>query len=123
VTVDGHRVALRDAGTALLSFPRGQGGLNTTRIELPLQAEATGAGVVGLRDGTYPDRLGYTALVARPGKGTAVRSTVSSEDPTNGLRSYPRSAIERPLDQRSATCRCARATRRSSRRASRAATA
>ena len=105
VTVDGHRVALRDAATALLSHPRGQGGLNTTRIELPLQAEATGAGVVALRDGTYPDRLGYTALVARPGKGTAVRSNVSSEDPTNGLRSYPRSAIERPLDQRSATLR------------------
>ena len=102
VTVDGRRVALRDAGTALLSFPRGQGGLNTTRIELPLQAEATGAGVVGLRDGTYPDRLGYTALVARPGKGTAVRSTVSSEDPTGGLRRYPPSAIQRPLDQRTA---------------------
>ena len=102
VTVDGHRVALRDAGTALLSYPRGQGGLNTTRIELPLRAAATGAGVVGLRDGTYPDRLGYTALVARPGKGTAVRSTVSSEDPTGGLRHYPPSAIQRPLDQRTA---------------------
>ncbi len=105
VTVDGRRVALRDAGTAQLSFPRGQGGLNTTRIELGLQAEATGAGVVALRDGTYPDRLRYKALVARPGKGTAVRSSVSSEDPTNGLRSYPPSAIERPLDQRSATLR------------------
>jgi len=105
VTVDGHRVALRDAGTALLSFPRGQGGLDTTRIELVLRAAAPGAAVVALRDGTYPDRLGYTALVARPGKGTAVRSSVSSEDPTNGLRSYPRSAIERPLNQRSATLR------------------
>lgn len=103
VTVDGRRVALRSAGTALLSFPRGQGGLNTTRIELSLRAAATGAHVVQLHDATYPDRLGYTALVARPGRGTAVRSTVSSEDPTRGLRSYPPSAIQRPLDQRTAT--------------------
>jgi ABC-type nickel/cobalt efflux system permease component RcnA len=103
VTVDGRRVALRSAGTALLSFPRGQGGLNTTRIELSLRAPATGARVVQLHDATYPDRLGYTALVARPGTGTAVRSTVSSEDPTRGLRTYPPSAVQRPLDQRTAT--------------------
>jgi nickel/cobalt exporter len=103
VTVDGRRLALRNAGTALLSFPRGQGGLSTTRIELPLRAAATGAQVVQLRDGTYPDRLGYTALVARPGTGTAVRSSVSSEDPTRGLRVYPASAVQRPLDQRTAT--------------------
>jgi ABC-type nickel/cobalt efflux system permease component RcnA len=102
VTVDGRRVALRSAGTALLSFPRGQGGLDTTRIELPLRAPATGAGIVRLHDATYPDRLGYTALVARPGRGTAVRSTVSSEDPTRGLRSYPPAAIQRPLEQRTA---------------------
>ncbi len=103
VTVDGRRVALRDAGPALLSLHPGEGGLNTTRIEIALQAPATGARVVEVRDGTYPDRLGYTALVARPGKGTAVRSSVSSEDPTRGLRSYPPAALQRPLDQRTAT--------------------
>jgi ABC-type nickel/cobalt efflux system permease component RcnA len=103
LTVDGRRVALRNAGTALLSFPRGQGGLNTTRIELSLQAAATGARVVQLHDATYPDRLGYTALVPRPGRGTAVRSTVSSEDPPRGLRTYPPSAVQRPLSQRTAT--------------------
>ncbi len=105
VTVDGRRAVLRDAGPALLSSAPGEGGLNTTRIEIPLRASATGAGVVEVRDGTYPDRLGYTALVARPGKGTAVRSTVSSADPTRGLRSYPASALQRPLDQRTATLR------------------
>jgi ABC-type nickel/cobalt efflux system permease component RcnA len=103
VTVDARRVALREAGTALLSFPRGQGGLNTTRIELPLRAAVTGAHLVALHDATYPDRLGYTALVARPGTSTAVRSNVSSEDPTRGLRTYPPSAVQRPLDQRTAT--------------------
>jgi nickel/cobalt transporter (NicO) family protein len=103
VTVDGRRVAVYDAGPPLLSFPRGQGGLDTTRIELSLRAAATGAQVVRVRDGTYPDRLGYTALVARPGRGTTVRSTASSEDPTRGLRTYPPSAVQRPLEQRTAT--------------------
>ncbi len=103
MTGDGRRLALREAGTARLTFPDGQGGLRTTRIELPLRAAASGARVVVLRDGTYPDRLGYTALVSRPGRGTAVRSSVSSEDPTRGLRTYPQSAIQRPLDQRTAT--------------------
>ncbi|HEV7807243.1 MAG TPA: hypothetical protein VGO80_15580 [Solirubrobacteraceae bacterium] len=103
VTVDGAPVALRDGGAARLSFPRGQGGLNTTRIEFPLRAATSGAHVVVLRDDTYEDRLGYTALVARPGAGTAVRSDVSSEDPTGGLRRYPAMAVERPLEQRMAT--------------------
>ena len=105
VTVDGRRVALRDAGAARLSYPLGQGGLNTTRIEFALRAAADGAGVVALRDGTYPDRLGYTAIVARPGEGTAVRSNVSSEDPTRGLHAYPKAVVDRPLDQRAATLR------------------
>ncbi len=104
VTIDGRRTPLRDAGPALLFLRPGQGGLNTTRIEIPLEAAVPrGAEVVNLRDDTYSDRLGYTALVARPGEGTAVRSSVSSEDPTRGLRSYPPAAIQRPLDQRAAT--------------------
>jgi nickel/cobalt transporter (NicO) family protein len=103
VIVDGRRVGLRSAGTALLSFPAGQGGLSTTRVELALRAPAADARIVQVRDATYPDRLGYTALVARPGKGTAVRSSVSSEDPTRGLRVYPAEALQRPLEQRTAT--------------------
>ncbi len=103
VTVDGRRAVLRDAGPASLSLRPGQGGLSTTRIEIPLEVAATGARRVALRDQTYPDRLGYTALVAQPGKGTAVRSSVSSEDPTGGLRSYPPAEVQRPLDQRAVT--------------------
>ncbi|MDQ3631453.1 MAG: sulfite exporter TauE/SafE family protein [Actinomycetota bacterium] len=102
-TVDGRRVALRSDRPARLSFLDGQGGLMTTRIELVLRAPVRDPRRVEVRDATYPDRLGYTALVARPAEGTAVRSSVSSEDPTRGLRTYPASAIQRPLDQRTAT--------------------
>ena len=38
LTVDGRRVALEPAGTATISHPEGQGGLKTTRVELPLTA-------------------------------------------------------------------------------------
>ena len=39
LTVDGRRVALTPAGEPALSHPEGQGGLKTTRVELPLTAE------------------------------------------------------------------------------------
>ncbi|MBA3745899.1 MAG: hypothetical protein H0W96_00140 [Solirubrobacterales bacterium] len=103
VRVDGRRVTVQAAGIPQLSFPAGQGGLKTTRIELPLRAVAASARRVEIRDRTYAGRLGYTALVAKPGDRTAVRSSVSSQDPTDGLRRYPATVIARPLAQRSAT--------------------
>ena len=39
----------------------------------------------------------------RPGAGTAVRSSASAEDPTNGLRSYPQALLSSPPDVREAT--------------------
>lgn len=51
---------------------------------------------------TFPGRVGWHAIVARPGRGTAVRSDVPSVDPTRGLRSYPRNTLQSPLDQRAA---------------------
>jgi len=101
--VDGRPVAVQPAGTPLLSFPPGQGGLKLTRIELPLRAAVRSARRVDIRDGTYAGRIGYTAVVAQPGHGTAVRSSTTAEDPTGGLRRYPAKTTQRPLAQRSAT--------------------
>ena len=39
----------------------------------------------------------------RPGAGTAVRSSASAEDPTDGLRSYPQALLSSPPDVREAT--------------------
>jgi ABC-type nickel/cobalt efflux system permease component RcnA len=55
---------------------------------------------VVLRDGTFPGRVGWHAVVVRPGSGTDVRSDVPAEDPTGGLRRYPLGAIDRPRDDR-----------------------
>ena len=102
LTVDGRRVALRPAGRATIAHPAGQGGLRTTRVELPLTAPAKNARRVELRDDTFGDRVGWKAIVAAPGQGTAVRSSVAAKDPTNGLRTYPSEVLDSPADVREA---------------------
>jgi nickel/cobalt transporter (NicO) family protein len=105
LSVAGRGVPLRMLARALLTHPPGQGGLPLTCVELWLTASLNTPprGVVGIHDGTFPDRVGWKAIVAAPGSGTAVRSSVPSSDPTHGLRSYPQGALSSPLDQRDAT--------------------
>jgi nickel/cobalt exporter len=103
LTVDGRRVALRPAGRPVLTHPDGAGGLRTTRLELPLRAAVSAPARVALRDGTFPGRVGWHAVVPRPGRGTAVRADVPAADPTGGLRRYPEDALSSPADVRTAT--------------------
>src|SRR4051794_16271651 len=100
--VDGRPVALRLRAGGALSHPRGQGGLPTTRVELDLEAPARGAQRVALTDATFPDRVGWRAVIAAPGRGTAVRASVPATDPTGGLRRYPRALLESPSHVRTA---------------------
>ncbi len=100
VVIDGKRAALGLAPGARIGFLPGQGGLPTTRVEATLVAPAERASLVEVRDGTFPGRVGWKAVVAAPGKGTAVRSSAPSGDPTGGLRRYPRDTLSSPLDQR-----------------------
>jgi nickel/cobalt exporter len=101
VTADGRPLALTPR-TPTLALRPGAGGLQTTRFELTLGA-AVRARRVEVRDGTYPGRVGWRAIVARPGRGTAVRSSVPATDPTHGLTRYPKDALSSPDDIRSAT--------------------
>ena len=103
LTVDGRRLPLRPAGEPSLSHPDGAGGLVTTRVELPLSATVSAPRQVALRDGTFPGRVGWHAIVSRPGRGTAVRASAPATDPTSGLRRYPEDALSSPADVREAT--------------------
>jgi nickel/cobalt exporter len=103
LTVDGRRVPLAPAGDATITHPEGQGGLKTTRVELPLVANVEQPRRVELRDGTFPGRVGWKAVVVEPGDGTAVRSSAPAEDPTAGLTRYPDDLLESPSDVRSAS--------------------
>ena len=102
LTVDGRAVALRPAGAPVLTHPAGQGGLRTTRLELRLSAPAPGARSVSVHDGTFPGRVGWKAVQARPGAGTAVRTGAPATDPTGGLRRYPEALLTSPSDVRDA---------------------
>jgi nickel/cobalt exporter len=103
VTVDGRRVALRPAGATSVAHPAGQGGLRTTRVELPLTATVSEPRRVVVRDDTFPGRVGWHAVVPRPGRGTAVRSSAPAGDPTGGLRRYPEDVLKSPADLREAS--------------------
>jgi nickel/cobalt transporter (NicO) family protein len=103
--VDGRRVELVPVGAPKLTFPAGAGGLETTRLELPLRADVEDARRVELHDGTFPGRIGWKAVVSAPGEGTAVRTQAPSGDPTNGLRAYPEDLLSSPLDRRDASFR------------------
>jgi nickel/cobalt transporter (NicO) family protein len=104
VTVNGVARPLMLLPNATLTHPPGQGGLPLTRVELNLTAPlASPKASVAVHDGTFPGRVGWKAIVAAPGAGTAVRSTVPSIDPTHALRAYPQDALASPLDERDAT--------------------
>jgi nickel/cobalt exporter len=102
LTVDGRRTTLV-SGRATVTHPPGSAGLDTTRVVLPLRAPVTDPRSVELDDQTYPGRVGWKAIVVRPGRGTAVRSSAPASDPTNGLRTYPRDVLGSPADLRTAT--------------------
>jgi len=102
LTVDGRPIALRSTGRPTLTFPAGAGGLATTRVELSLNAVVRKPGRVTLNDDTFPGRVGWKAIVAAPGDGTAVRTETPSGDPTGGLRTYPQGLLATPADRREA---------------------
>jgi nickel/cobalt transporter (NicO) family protein len=98
LTVDGRALTLEPAGAPRLSRPAGEGGLRTTRLELPLRARVRDARRVVIDDGTFPGRVGWKAVQVRPGDGTAVRTAAPATDPTDGLRRYPEDLLESPSD-------------------------
>jgi nickel/cobalt transporter (NicO) family protein len=95
----GRIVPLQLAPGGRIAFPSGQGGLRTMRVELRLGARIEARGAVVVRDATFPGRVGWRAVVVRPGRGTAVRSSVPSADPTRGLRAYPQAVLSSPADR------------------------
>jgi ABC-type nickel/cobalt efflux system permease component RcnA len=87
----------------VLTHPAGQGGLHTTRVELPMSGAVRDPRRVEVDDGTYPGRVGWKAVLAKPGRGTAVRSSAPGTDPTDGLRHYPADLLRSPADLRVAS--------------------
>lgn len=86
-----------------LSFPPGQGGLDTLRIEIDFTAPMPegwedGAQQAHFRDDNYRDRIGWREILARSGDGVRVfDSTALAEDVSEELRAYPEEGLNNPL--------------------------
>jgi len=91
-----------------LSFPDGQGGLPTLRLEAvysaELQADTTSTVELSFRDDNDPSRIGWREITARSGAaGTTIeQSNVPAEDVTHELRQYPEDLLNSPLNVREA---------------------
>lgn len=92
-----------------LTFPPGQGGLDTQRLVIDFTAPMPEGWQdslqrVEFRDDNYQDRLGWREIVVRSGDGVRlVRSSAPAEDVSDELRAYPEDGLSNPLHVSSAT--------------------
>jgi ABC-type nickel/cobalt efflux system permease component RcnA len=88
-----------------LAYPPGQGGLDTTRLEVLFAGpRLSGRPRLGYRDGDYTGRLGWKEIIVRAGSGGSVaRSTAPNHSISDGLLAYPKNLLQSPLDVTSAT--------------------
>jgi ABC-type nickel/cobalt efflux system permease component RcnA len=104
VTVGGRRAPLQLLAQRI-GFPRGAGGLHTTRLEAVYGARALADAHVdiGYRDETFPGRLGWKEIVVVARDGARLTSTSApATSASNELRAYPKDLLSDPLDTTSA---------------------
>jgi nickel/cobalt exporter len=107
VSVDGHSTQPVVDGAIASSFPPGQGGLSTLRLECPLRVPGRGGGqhTLTYENHNYDGRLGWREIVAVGDEATIRSSDVGDVDVTKRLTQYPKDVLRSPPDQRSATVR------------------
>ena len=112
LVVNGARLDLQPSAPARLTFPTGQAGLPTLRIELDLvaampPAATRSAAIAGSFDDTADaDRVGWREIVVAAGPGARlVRSSVGDASVSDELRSYPANGLDNPMDLRDASFR------------------
>jgi nickel/cobalt transporter (NicO) family protein len=98
--------------SARVAFPRGQGGLSTTRLVARFRADGLALGdaprTLKLSNSYATDRVGWRELLVARGDGVAVRSTdASTSDLTKALTHYPADLLHSPPDVRTATTEAA----------------
>jgi nickel/cobalt transporter (NicO) family protein len=105
VTVDGRGLALHLIAQEI-GFPRGAGGLHTTRLEAVFTTAALAGGDVriGYRDQSFPGRLGWKEVVVQARDGARVASaSAPASSVSRELRAYPKDLLSDPLNVTSAT--------------------
>jgi ABC-type nickel/cobalt efflux system permease component RcnA len=104
LSVAGQTRELRELRHTLV-FPRGAGGLRTTRLEIVYDAGgAPASGTVDLRDDTFPGRIGWREVVVSSNRGAMLdASDAPSRSVSDRLLVYPKNMLTSPLDVRSAS--------------------
>jgi nickel/cobalt exporter len=94
---EGRSIALRVRSSSV-SFPPGQAGLPTLRLEAVFEGAAAGTAPIEFRDANYGDRIGWREITAVGADGQAVRtSSVPARSISEALRRYPESLLSSPL--------------------------
>ena len=88
-----------------LAYPPGQGGLDTTRLEVLFAGpKLSGRPQLEYHDANYAGRLGWKEIVVRAGSGGSIaRSSAPDRSISDGLLAYPKNLLQSPLDVTSAT--------------------
>jgi ABC-type nickel/cobalt efflux system permease component RcnA len=103
--VDGARANLRVESSSL-TFPPGQAGLRTSRLECGLSAPTArfdGDRHVSYASSAFSDRVGWREITAVGDGSTLVASDVPATSVSKRLTSYPKDLLSSPVDQRTAT--------------------
>jgi len=109
VRVDGSGNLPLEVKDVRLDQPKGAGGLRTTRIGVIYEAsvpeaERGSSHQLSVLDRSEPDRLGWREIILGPTEGTSFgAATVTSKDPSDQLRRYPKDRLSSPPDVRRAT--------------------
>jgi nickel/cobalt transporter (NicO) family protein len=109
LAADGRRLPLRPLSRKF-TFPKGVGGLKTTRLEAVFAARLPDRETVRLvyRDSNFPGRIGWKEVVVRGRDGARVLSSTAAADSiSKRLRLYPTGLLDSPLDVSSAVARVA----------------
>jgi nickel/cobalt exporter len=90
----------------MLSFPAGQGGLLTLRIQLDLATPIGNVAqpiAIDYRVDNFADRIGWREIVVRAGEGVTLKdASVPAQDQSDELHSYPQDMLSSPLNVREA---------------------
>lgn len=105
VRVATQAVVLRPS-TTKLTFPPGQAGLATQRVDCLLDSshsEITSRSTVTLKDGNFPDRIGWHEIVAVGDRTTITATDVPKTSLSKQLTAYPKNRLSSPLHKTEAT--------------------
>lgn len=97
IATDGGRRVPLEVESSSVSFPPGQAGLSTLRLEAVFAGPVERTTRIEFRDTNYPDRLGWREITAVGAEGQVVAgSSVPERSISSGLTAYPSSLLSEP---------------------------